>query len=118
MFRAEWLLNSRLEVGKTIGAQMKRFAPSVLTLVLAVGVVLTVNIASAQQMNIPPPNPNCSPEGHTHLDGQHYPTTIEPEFGVWCYSQPSAQAPTRKLGANDWVDQFDNNAPSITQFND
>src|SRR4030095_2545782 len=62
--------------------------------------------------------PDCSPLGHTHLIGQRVPTTIEPEFSIWCYAQPAALAAPRASGANDWVDTFDNNAPSITQFND
>jgi len=97
------------------GAKMKRFAPPVLALTLTIGIVVVV---SAQQNNIPPPNANCTPLGDQHLNGQRYPTTIEPEFSVWCYTQPAAIPATRISGANDWVDTFDNSAPSILKFND
>src|SRR4051812_18778297 len=94
---------------------MRRVIGPGIALLLSIGVVVTTN---AQQNNIPPPNPNCSPNGQDHLNGQKYPTTIEPEFSVWCYQQPSAQPATRASGVNDWVDTFDNNGNSITQFND
>jgi hypothetical protein len=94
---------------------MKRFAVPISALLLTVAIVVGTN---AQQNNIPPPRQNCQPLGQTHLDGQHYPTNIEPEFSIWCYQQPSPLPPTRSSGANDWVDTFDNNGNSITQFND
>jgi hypothetical protein len=94
---------------------MKRIVVPVVALVISVSIVFGV---SAQQNNIPPPNPNCAPLGHDHLNGQRVPTTIEPEFSIWCYQQPSPIPPTRSNGANDWVDTFDNSAPSILQFND
>ncbi|HEY3058138.1 MAG TPA: hypothetical protein VGL99_04095 [Chloroflexota bacterium] len=73
---------------------------------------------SAQQNNIPPPDPNCAPLGGVHVNGQRFPTSIEPEFSIWCYPQPAAIPPTRSNGSNEWVDTFTNNAPSILQFND
>ena len=79
--------------------------------VLLATILLVVGV-SAQQNNIPPPDPNCTPLGRAHLDGQHYPTSIEPEFSVWCYQQPAAMPATRASGVNDWVDTFDNDAPS------
>jgi hypothetical protein len=94
---------------------MKRVFAPVTVLVVSIFFVLGVQ---AQQNNIPPPNPNCAPLGQTHLNGQQVPTTIEPEFSIWCYQQPAAIPATRINGGNDWVDTFDNNAPSITQFND
>jgi len=86
--------------------------------VMLVSVFIVFGIASAQQNNIPPPDPNCAPVGHTHLNGQRVPTSIEPEFSIWCYAQRSAIPATRASGANDWVDTFDNTAPSITHLDD
>jgi hypothetical protein len=94
---------------------MKRIAVPVTALIITVMIVFG---ASAQQNNIPPPDPNCSPLGGVHLIGQRVPTNIEPEFSIWCYAQPPAIPATRSSGANDWVDTFDNTAPSILQFND
>ena len=79
------------------------------------GVVQSVH---AQMNDIPPANAACQPHGQARLIGQMYPTQIEPTGPIWCYTQPSPQLPTRVLGANDWVDTFDNDGPSITQFND
>jgi hypothetical protein len=94
---------------------MKRLSAPMVALVLSVAVVFGVN---AQNNNIPAPNPSCSPLGGVHLNGQQVPTTLEPEFSIWCYPQPAAIAATRVNGANDWVDTFDNSADAITHFDD
>src|SRR4030095_3406455 len=51
-------------------------------------------------------------------NGQRVPTTIEPEFAIWCYQQPPAIPATRLSGVNDWVATFDNSGPAILQFDD
>jgi hypothetical protein len=94
---------------------MKRFAAPIVAFVVSSGFVFGV---FAQQNNIPPPNPNCSPDGGVHLNGQMYPTALEPEFSIWCYTQPVPIPATAQIGANDWVDTFDNNGNAILQFND
>jgi hypothetical protein len=94
---------------------MKRLIAPIGALAASIGMVLGAN---AQQLNLPLPNPNCGPVGQMHLNGQHYPTTIEPEFSIWCYTQPASITPTRVAGANDWVDTFDNDAPTIVHFDD
>jgi len=110
-----------------MGALMKRVVAPIVALGLTIAVVVGasgvvriewVENVLAQLNNIPPPNANCSPDGTDHLNGQKYPTTIEPEFSIWCYTQPVPLPATRVSGANDWVDTFDNNGNSITQFND
>jgi len=105
---------------------MRRVVAPITALWLTIAVVVGASVFQtnwvqsvlAQIINIPPPNPNCSPDGQQHLNGQMYPTTIEPEFSIWCYTQPAPIPPTRISGANDWVDTFDNNGLSILQFND
>src|SRR5262245_53666575 len=75
---------------------------------------LAVVVGAQAQINaIPAPNDSCN-VGHVRLNGQRYPTDIEPEFPVWCYPQPDAQPATRIIGNNDWVDTFDNDGLSIT----
>jgi hypothetical protein len=86
--------------------------------VLAAAFSLAVVVVSAQQNNIPPPNPTCTPFGSQVPAGQRYPTTIEPSLSIWCYSQPPAGPATRSSGVNDWVDDFDNDGPAIQQLND
>ena len=85
-------------------------APLVASLAIVVG-------AQAQINAIPAPDMNCN-MANIRLNGQRYPTSIEPEFPVWCYPQPDAQPATRIVGNNDWVDTFDNDGLSITRFND
>lgn len=105
---------------------MNRFAAPILALSITVAAVVGagafkvewVESVLAQINNIPPPNPNCSPMGNQQLNGQHYPTDIEPRVSIWCYNQPPAIPPTAAIGSNDWVDDFDNNGQSILQFND
>ncbi len=92
---------------------MKRLVVPVGTLLIS---LVLVFVASAQQTNIPPPNPNCTPLGQSHLIGQNYPAALE--FPIWCYQQPPAIPATRISGANDWVDTFDNNGSAVLQFND
>src|SRR6266545_1132124 len=67
----------------------------------------------AQDGNVPPPNPNCSPYGTTTPEGVETPVpSDEPSRPVWCYSAtPSAS--TNASGSNDWVDTYDNNGPAI-----
>jgi hypothetical protein len=93
---------------------LRRAVALVVPLVASLAVVVG---AHAQINNIPAPNEACN-GGHVRLNGQQYPTTIEPEFPVWCYPQPDAQSPTRITGSNDWVDTFENDGLSITKFND
>src|SRR6185503_12160819 len=92
---------------------MKRFVVPFGTLLISLFIVV---VASAQQTNLPPPNPNCAPLGHSHLLGQAYPTPLE--FPIWCYAQPPAIPATRISGANDWVDTFDNTGQAILKFAD
>src|SRR6266540_4777104 len=98
-----------------MGALMKRVVAPIVALGLTIAVVVGasgvvriewVENVLAQLNNIPPPNANCSPDGTDHLNGQKYPTTIEPEFSIWCYTQPVPLPATRVSGANDWVDTF------------
>jgi hypothetical protein len=69
--------------------------------VLAAAFSFAVVVVSAQQNDIPAPNPNCTPFGAHEPAGQRYPTTIELSLSIWCYSRPSGRA-TRICGANDW----------------
>jgi len=93
---------------------LRRAAAIVAPLVASLAVVFG---AQAQINAIPGPADSCN-VGHVHLNGQQYPTVIEPEFPIWCYPQPDAQAATRISGSNDWLDTFDNEGLSITKFND
>ncbi|HYW86927.1 MAG TPA: hypothetical protein VFB50_04110 [Chloroflexota bacterium] len=93
----------------------KRVGAAAASLLASLAVVFG---AQAQINNIPAPDPNCSVLSQAHLNGQRYPTNIEPEFPVWCYPQPEAQPPTRIVTDNSWVDTFQNDGLSITKFND
>jgi hypothetical protein len=96
-------------------AAHKRAATAIASLIASLAVVVG---AQAQINDIPAPDPNCAPLGQSRLNGQMYPTTIEPEFPVWCYPQPEAQPATRIDIDNGWVDTFDNDGLSITRFED
>src|SRR5215470_14692100 len=84
------------EVGRTslnrarLFAGHKRVGAAAASLLASLAVVFG---AQAQINNIPAPDPNCSVLSQAHLNGQRYPTNIEPEFPVWCYPQPEAQPP-------------------------
>lgn len=90
---------------------MRQVIPRIV--VILVALFSTAIVVMAQQGNIPPANPNCSPYGGVAPAGQQFPTTIEPDQPIWCYTQPQAGAPTRLSGANDWVDDWTNDGPAI-----
>lgn len=95
---------------------MKRAIPVVIVLALSMGVVL---VTYAQQGDLPPANPGCTPHGTSHLSGQSYPTNgLEPEFPVWCYTQRPAGAATRQLNGNTWIDTWDNLGRGLQTLND
>jgi hypothetical protein len=94
---------------------MRRILIPALSFVLSIA---TVMVAYAQFNVLPPPNPNCAPFNGQVPAGQQNPTTIEPQYSIWCYSQPDPGAPTRLSGANDWIDNWDNSGPAIQNLRD
>ncbi len=93
---------------------VRRFIPATIAFVASISLVLVV---FAQDGNIPPPKPDCTPFGGVAPAGQQFPTTIEPNQPIWCYNQPTAGASTRQAGTNDWVDTWDNTGPAIQSLN-
>lgn len=99
---------------------MRRIIPPLILGAIAIAIVISGSVGSvavdAQLGNIPPPNPGCSPDGSSHLTGQTYPTNeLEPEFPIWCYSQPNDGSVTRVAGANDWRDTWDTTSVNAIQ---